>query len=420
MHRCGHPPATRWCSPVCQSQTARASNRVLRVPATGGVPEVLFASLDRNVLTGAPGYPGAPLACATDGRIVFCIREGGDTHLVAGDPATGAVTPVVADDGDTVTGASTDPASTTVAAVVLRPDRPAEVVVTALDGRGRRERTTANRDAVASWHVETPEPRVFLAPDGSTFRGWLRGRDRRRSPQPVLLDIHGGPHNAWVAAFDHAHIYHHTLIERGWLDRHAQHSRQRRLRPSVLRGAARAMGRGRRARLPRRARRAGGRGRRRSQPAGGRGLQLRRVHGRVPHCPHRSLRAAVAGGCFVDAAALHDACDIGALTLWREWGSRPHDDHDAARRKSPIDLAAAMSTPTLILHGEGDQRCPVGHAEQLFGALQSHGVESRLVLYPGAGHTYLIDGRPSHRRDHQERIVDWLVRHVEQGGTNGP
>src|SRR5206468_11304271 len=48
-----------------------------------------------------------------------------------------------------------------------------------------------------------PEPRRFSAPDGTQVHGWVL-RDPASGPgrQPLLLDIHGGPHNAWSPTFD--------------------------------------------------------------------------------------------------------------------------------------------------------------------------------------------------------------------------
>ena len=46
--------------------------------------------------------------------------------------------------------------------------------------------------------------------------GWLIRDPERDGPQPVLLDIHGGPHNAWNGAADDVHLYHQELAARGW------------------------------------------------------------------------------------------------------------------------------------------------------------------------------------------------------------
>ena len=35
-------------------------------------------------------------------------------------------------------------------------------------------------------------------------------------PLPTLLDIHGGPHNAWTGVADTAHLYQQVLAADGW------------------------------------------------------------------------------------------------------------------------------------------------------------------------------------------------------------
>ena len=55
--------------------------RLFRVPLDGGAPVDLTGSLDRNVMPGAPAYPGGLPQEGADGRILFCLRERGCTHL---------------------------------------------------------------------------------------------------------------------------------------------------------------------------------------------------------------------------------------------------------------------------------------------------------------------------------------------------
>ena len=47
------------------------------------------------------------------------------------------------------------------------------------------------------------------------MHGWLIRRPDAPSPAPLLLDIHGGPHNAWNGAADDWHLYHQELAARG-------------------------------------------------------------------------------------------------------------------------------------------------------------------------------------------------------------
>ena len=48
------------------------------------------------------------------------------------------------------------------------------------------------------------------------MQGWLVRDPERDGPRPLLLDVHGGPHNAWNAAADEIHLYHQELAARGW------------------------------------------------------------------------------------------------------------------------------------------------------------------------------------------------------------
>ena len=51
---------------------------LLRVPLDGGDVVDLAAPLDRNVMPGGPGYPGALPQLADDGRtVLFCVRDRG-------------------------------------------------------------------------------------------------------------------------------------------------------------------------------------------------------------------------------------------------------------------------------------------------------------------------------------------------------
>jgi dipeptidyl aminopeptidase/acylaminoacyl peptidase len=69
-----------------------------------------------------------------------------------------------------------------------------------------------------------------------------------------------------------------------------------------------------------------------------------------------------------------------------EMGEAPYGNEERFDRWSPARKAASWKTPTLILHGEKDYRCPIDQGLGLFEALQHHGVPSRLVVFPDEGH----------------------------------
>jgi dipeptidyl aminopeptidase/acylaminoacyl peptidase len=81
--------------------------------------------------------------------------------------------------------------------------------------------------------------------------------------------------------------------------------------------------------------------------------------------------------------------------------------------KSPLALAESVSTPTLILHSEDDLRCPIEQAEQYFMALLRNGTIVELLRFPGEGHEMSRSGKPRHRKERFEAILDWHSRHLQ-------
>jgi dipeptidyl aminopeptidase/acylaminoacyl peptidase len=67
----------------------------------------------------------------------------------------------------------------------------------------------------------------------------------------------------------------------------------------------------------------------------------------------------------------------------------PWDSPETYERWSPSSFVREFKTPTLVIHGELDYRVPVGQGLQLFTALQSQKVPSRLLLFPDEGHWVL-------------------------------
>src|ERR1700712_3708669 len=87
----------------------------------------------------------------------------------------------------------------------------------------------------------------------------------------------------------------------------------------------------------------------------------------------------------------------------------PYVDRNAARRLSPLDHMHNARTPTLLLQGKDDQRCPIGQSEEIFATLmRSSDVAVEMVLYPGADHHLAEQGAPKFRVDYVTRLVDWV------------
>ena len=93
-----------------------------------------------------------------------------------------------------------------------------------------------------------------------------------------------------------------------------------------------------------------------------------------------------------------------------EWGAYPHqgDLMNILWERSPLKHVAAVSTPTLFMHGENDPDVPIAEAEQMYIALKDVGVETVFVRYPREGHGLR---EPKHQVDSMERAFAWYDRH---------
>lgn len=91
------------------------------------------------------------------------------------------------------------------------------------------------------------------------------------------------------------------------------------------------------------------------------------------------------------------------------------NDVDAIWKASPLARAHAITTPTLVIHSETDFRCPIEQGQQLFSLLYRQGVETELLLFPtGEGHELSRSGKPKHRVERFEAILDWHAKHLDE------
>ena len=90
-------------------------------------------------------------------------------------------------------------------------------------------------------------------------------------------------------------------------------------------------------------------------------------------------------------------------------------DRDSQWRASPLAHADDIAVPLLIIHSEQDWRCPVEQAQRLFVSLRLRGAEVEMVLFPGEGHELSRSGRPRHRLQRFEAILDWWDRRLPVG-----
>ncbi len=87
----------------------------------------------------------------------------------------------------------------------------------------------------------------------------------------------------------------------------------------------------------------------------------------------------------------------------------PWDNRDYYIQRSPITHVKNVTTPTLILGGEQDDRVPISQSYELYHALEARGIETQMVTYPRTAHG---PREPKFQLDIMQRHLDWVEKHV--------
>jgi acylaminoacyl-peptidase len=379
------------------------------VPAAGGAPpRSLSAPLDRTtaVQPGTSSFAWLPGGKA----IVFLAQDRGAQSLFRAGLQNGSVSRVLG--GDRQIGQiSLTRDGAQVAFTAAFSSTPPEVYATTLDG-GTRERNLshANDDLLRAADLGTTKRITYKAPDGLEIEafvlyppGYKPGRR-----YPTTLYIHGGPHSQ------------HPLW--GFA-----------MRPQALAGAGHVV-------LMPNPRGSSGYGEAFQEACvrdwGGEdyddlmtGVDLLVKRGVadpgrlyvtgysyggfmttwiVGHT-HR-FRAAIVGAPVADHVSMVGTTDIPHFSNF-ELGGTLHTDIERWWDNSPLKYLPDVTTPVLIEHHEGDLRCPIGQAEEIFNHLKLLGKEVEFVRYPGGFH--ILDFHaPSQDVDYMQRSIAWFAAHA--------
>lgn len=122
---------------------------------------------------------------------------------------------------------------------------------------------------------------------------------------------------------------------------------------------------------------------------------------------HRFAGAIVERG-FLDPAAFIGTSDIGDFFGDEYTGTDPQ----RMLAQSPQAVVAGVTTPTLVMHSEQDLRCPLEQAEHYYASLIRQGTTAELLVFPGEDHDLSRSGRPRHRVERFEAILDWWTRYL--------
>ncbi|MDF2674540.1 MAG: putative prolyl oligopeptidase family protein [Clostridiales bacterium] len=91
-------------------------------------------------------------------------------------------------------------------------------------------------------------------------------------------------------------------------------------------------------------------------------------------------------------------------------GATPWEDPEIYAKTSPMTYIKTACTPTLIQHGDRDNRVPVPNAFELYRALQDLKVESNLVIFKDMAHS---PQKPGLHKAIMEQNLRWFMEHVK-------
>jgi dipeptidyl aminopeptidase/acylaminoacyl peptidase/ketosteroid isomerase-like protein len=125
-------------------------------------------------------------------------------------------------------------------------------------------------------------------------------------------------------------------------------------------------------------------------------------------CSSDRFKAVSVGAGISDWATYYVNTDIPPFT--RQYlKATPWDDPEVYRKTSPITYLKSAKTPTLIQHGDRDERVPIPNAYELYRGLKDQGVPVRLVVYKGHDHGVY---KPKEQRALMEQNWEWFCEHL--------
>lgn len=122
----------------------------------------------------------------------------------------------------------------------------------------------------------------------------------------------------------------------------------------------------------------------------------------------KRFRAASVGAGVTNLVSFTGTADIPGF-LPDYFSGEFWDKLDAYRAHSAMFQIKGVTTPTLIQHGERDERVPLSQGQELYNALKRQGCVTKMVVYPRTPHGI---EEPRLMLDCMERNLEWFDLHV--------
>lgn len=124
-------------------------------------------------------------------------------------------------------------------------------------------------------------------------------------------------------------------------------------------------------------------------------------------------RAGVSQRQLCDWRTQAGSSDFGQYDRFHFDKKEPWEAPEAYFKASPYAYVANIRTPLLIIHSQGDLRCPVAQGEALFVAMKTlDQAPCELVRFEGEFHGLSRGGKPANRVERLKHIVRWFETHL--------
>lgn len=391
-------------------RSSPSHRRLWVVEAAGGTPRCISAVFDRTVVAGAPGG----IAFLAGRCVAALFEDGGRVTWEGFDPTSGRHVASGPQHAWQIAAWAVSPDRQRVVCAASSMTRPPELFLED-EVSGDPRRITHLHDA---WREEVAlaeaEPFEAESEPGVRVPAWLLPPVGRREDEraPVMLRIHGGPYSQFSVGFAFEQQY--------WAGRgYGVVFGNPRGSSGYDEEWARALGANRGvmdqrdvlAELDQALRR---------WPwlDGERAIVEGYSYGGyltswlIGHTTR--FRVACSGAASNDLTSQQGVSDLSATNFPFSWGISMLENPAYYVERSPLTYVNDIQTPVLIIHGEGDMRVPISQGEELFSALALRDAPVRFVRFPGASHSFVRAGRPSHRRVRLEEMTAWFDRWLTQ------
>jgi dipeptidyl aminopeptidase/acylaminoacyl peptidase len=385
----------------------------------GAVPRNLTASYEYDVGSGLTGdqHPprgggfSPPLWNRDGTAVIDKVAQEGKANLSLFDVGSGKITALTRGDQEVISfSASADRSK--LALLISTPTNIGDIFLCDSNGGSLKQLTHINQKLFSELDLTPPEMVSYASFDGKKIQAWVQkppGFDPQKK-YPLILNIHGGPHAAYGYTFDHEFQW---MAAKGYVVLYPN--------PRGSSSYGEEFGNIIQYHYP--------------------GDDYKDLMAGVDELIRRGYvdpqRLGVTGGSggglltnwvitqtdrFAAAASQRSIADWTAwwysadFTLFQpNWfRAAPFQDPGDYATRSPITYVQRVKTPLMLIEGEADYRTPPGSGgETMFRALKFLKKPVVMVRFPGESHELSRSGKPWHRVERLQHIVNWFDKYLQ-------